>query len=804
MEYETDVYLDFLRGETMRALDPFVQKAIAAGQPIAFTTTAGARYFLKNVSTDNLLKMPRDQAVYLELLFRKGVRDEFRKEALTGLAKLEKKAELAVLLQAIHVQDEQSGNVEESVVYDLVRLLTGRAPKELTGARADLEQLATKARTPLMRQLGYVALIAADASVEPAWKLGTKSVGALQDLLHAMPLIRDPGQRADLYPKVQPLLKGLPPDLAATVPAGKVVMGRYVRIEIPGKNKTLTLAEVEVYSDGRNVARQGKATQINTAHGGDASRAIDGNKNGSYGNGGQTHTQENIADPWWEVDLGGEFPITNVVIYNRTDGDLGKRLNGFTLKVLDKGRAVVFEQKKQPAPAKSATYDVGVASPERVVRWAAMHALLAVRGQEATTFKALVPFVSVDVDRPVAVQALLRIPLAYWPKEDARPLLDTILNYVRKVPVKERTTVEVLDAMQLADNLAALLPLAEAKAVRKELGALGVRVVRIGTVPDQMRFDKERLVVKAGAQVEILFENTDLMPHNLVITQPGALEEIGMLAEETATQPGAMERQYVPQSPKVLHATRLLQPREGQKLSFKAPAKAGVYPIVCTYPGHWRRMYAALYVVDDLEEYLADPTAYLEKHPLAVADDLLKFTRPRTEWKLDDLASSVEKLEPGRSFSNAKQMFQVANCVACHKMNGVGQEIGPDLTKIDPKQMKPIEILRDILEPSLRINEKYQSYVIEMKDGKVHTGLIVEETPQMIKVLENPLAKTAPLVLKVADIDTRKKSPTSIMPKGLLDQLTREEILDLVAYIYTRGDPQHSVWQGGHDGHKGH
>ena len=58
----------------------------------------------------------------------------------------------------------------------------------------------------------------------------------------------------------------------------------------------------------------------------------------------------------------------------------------------------------------------------------------------------------------------------------------------------------------------------------------------------------------------------------------------------------------------------------------------------------------------------------------------------------------------------------------------------------------------------------------------------------MVKVIENPLAKAEPMVLKKADIDERTKSPTSIMPKGLLDKLTREEILDLVAYIAAKGD----------------
>ena len=92
-----------------------------------------------------------------------------------------------------------------------------------------------------------------------------------------------------------------------------------------------------------------------------------------------------------------------------------------------------------------------------------------------------------------------------------------------------------------------------------------------------------------------------------------------------------------------------------------------------------------MYVVEDLDEYLADPEGYLAEHPLPIADELLKFKRPRKEWKFEDLASSVERDEDGRSFSNGKQMFQVASCVACHKLDGVGTEIGPDLTKLDPE-----------------------------------------------------------------------------------------------------------------------
>jgi putative heme-binding domain-containing protein len=427
-----------------------------------------------------------------------------------------------------------------------------------------------------------------------------------------------------------------------------------------------------------------------------------------------------------------------------------------------------------------------------------MQALPAVRGQEAETVKALAKFVKTDADRHPAVQALQRIPSRLWPNELAKPVLEDLVAYVRKVPVKDRTTAPVVDALQLADTLAGLLPIKEARAFRKELGDLGVRVIRMGTVLEQMIYDKDRLVMQAGKPVEIVFENTDTMPHNLVFIQPGSLEEIGELAEKTATQPGAMDRYYVPASPKILLSSKLVQPRQAQRLSFTAPKKPGVYPYVCTYPGHWRRMHGALYVVDDLQKYQENPEGYLAKNPLPIADTLLKFNRPRKEWKYDDLASFAKTLT-GRSFSTGKQMFQIGSCVGCHKFGGAGQDFGPDLTKLDPKWTQ-LDVLKHILEPSLKIDDKYRTYVFELESGKQVTGMVLEETKAVVKIIENPLAAAKPITIKVANIAKRTKSDISIMPKNLLDKLTREEILDLVAYVFAGANPKHKIFNGaGHD-----
>jgi putative heme-binding domain-containing protein len=796
----TDLYITHVAGETMKALDPVLRKAIAEKRPIKFTTPAGARYFLKAVATDDLLKMDRTPGVYLELLFRPGVRDEFRREALAALAKQDGKPQAAVLVTAIRTHDE-SAATEESVAFDLIRLLTDRPKDELTAARPELENLATAAKSAVTRQLGFVALVAADDNVDHAWAIASKSVAALKDLVAAVPMVRDPGQRAALYPKVEALLGGLPPELRAA-PGGKQVTGRFVRIELPGKQRTLTLAEVEVYSDGKNVARQGMASQSTTAYGGVASRGIDGNKSGTYGDGGQTHTNEGDTDPWWEVDLGREYPIEQVVVYNRTDGNLVTRLRGFTLKVLDAGRGVTFESRNNPAPAVKAEFAVGTASPERQVRRGAMLALTAVRGKEADAFKALAKFLTDDAERHPAAQALLRIPPREWPKDATPELLPVVMKYIRGLPVADRTSPVALDMMQLGEGLAGQLPADQARAARKELSAIGVRVIRVGTLTDQMLFDKDRIAVQAGKPVEFVFENTDIMPHNFVITSPGALEEVGNAAEAFGTQPGAAEKHYVPPSNKVLLASKLLQPREGQQVRFTAPTAPGIYPYVCTYPGHWRRMHGALYVVADLDDYLADPAGYIAKNPLPIKDDLLKFNRPRTEWKLEELADAVKEVEThgGRNFANGRQMFTVATCVACHKFGGQGNEFGPDLTKLDPKEFRnPTDLLKHVLEPSLRIEDRYATYTLTLTSGKPVTGMIVEEKAGVVKLIENPLASAKPLEIKAGDIESRRKATTSMMPKGLLDKLTQNEILDLTAYVWAKADPKHKYFQGGHD-----
>jgi putative heme-binding domain-containing protein len=213
-------------------------------------------------------------------------------------------------------------------------------------------------------------------------------------------------------------------------------------------------------------------------------------------------------------------------------------------------------------------------------------------------------------------------------------------------------------------------------------------------------------------------------------------------------------------------------------------------------------MHGALYVVADLEAYQENPEGYLAKNPITVKDELLKFNRPRTEWKLEELTDAVKEMEQkgGRNFANGKQMFTVATCVACHKFGGQGNEFGPDLAKLDPKTFRTaVDVLDHVLDPAKKIDDKYAVYRIVLTNERVITGMIVDKKDGVVKVIENPLASAKPLEIKEADIMEQKKAPTSLMSRGLLDKLTREEILDLLAYVWGRADPKSRLFGDGHN-----
>ena len=307
--------------------------------------------------------------------------------------------------------------------------------------------------------------------------------------------------------------------------------------------------------------------------------------------------------------------------------------------------------------------------------------------------------------------------------------------------------------------------------------------IKISCLPEVMKFTKEQFAVKTGQPVKIVFTNPDATDHNLVIVQPGALEEVGIAANEMARDPKNANSDFIPKSKRkwILHASKMIGPTRKSQVHvfrFQAPDKPGIYPYVCTFPGHWVVMKGMMVVADDLKN----------------VDRMLAAARPKIvqEWKTSDFAGFKTASPNDAAVARGMTAFAKAKCHQCHVLAGHGVNLGPDLKEVG-KRYQDEKLLRQLIEPSSEINEKYQVEKFLMSDGRVIAGVIANEQARHYDVMTNFLTPKKLTRVDKDEIDEQVKSTVSAMPRGLLDVLTREEIADLMTLIQSGGYqlPQH-------------
>ncbi len=410
------------------------------------------------------------------------------------------------------------------------------------------------------------------------------------------------------------------------------------------------------------------------------------------------------------------------------------------------------------------------------VRSSAIRALATISADQTDSFTRLAEFVSSDSFRTPAVRSLLKIPNAARSTQTSGQLVDVLVKHAETTPAAQRTTGEFLDAMQLADELLRKLPAAESKRYRQRLRDVTVRVVRIHTVEEEMRYDKPFFAVEAGRSVQVVLENEDLMPHNLVITRTGKLKEVALAGAELGTTPGLDGKLYVPDSPDVLFSTGMVNAGKREVLTFTAPTEPGEYPYVCSFPRHWMRMYGVMVVVPDLDAWQRNPTT--PKDPLGNNRSFVKNWK-QADFDTDKLADSLR----GRSPLIGAKLFKDATCLGCHKMKGEGGAVGPDLTDV-LKRWKGDRygILREIIDPSYKIDPKYAVKIVIDVNGLTTSGIVTAEDSKSISILVNPEVPKPKVILK-DNIEEIIPSTTSMMPKALLDKFTTDEILEILSYI---------------------
>ena len=315
---------------------------------------------------------------------------------------------------------------------------------------------------------------------------------------------------------------------------------------------------------------------------------------------------------------------------------------------------------------------------------------------------------------------------------------------------------------------------AEKPKVKKKSGILSdtpdLTEIRIAAVVEQMRYDVKRLAVKAGKKIRLTFANPDFMPHNIVMTKPGTADAVASAAVALGAQ--GFELNYVPESADIIWASKLVDHGEEEVIEFTAPTEPGIYPYICTFPGHAIMMNGEIVVARDLKD--------VDK--MLAARKKAAFNK---EWKLTDLAPNAGNLKD-RNLMRGMKAFMSAKCNQCHQIAGHGTNLGPDLTKVSEKY-KGSALLEHILDPSKEVAEEYQSWTFLTKDEDVISGVIKSEDKESVQVIQNLLDPQKITTLPKKEIAERKKSKVSSMPTGLLNTLRKEEILDLLKFLEAGG-----------------
>ena len=164
---------------------------------------------------------------------------------------------------------------------------------------------------------------------------------------------------------------------------------------------------------------------------------------------------------------------------------------------------------------------------------------------------------------------------------------------------------------------------------------------------------------------------------------------------------------------------------------------------------------------------------------------------PGRKWSVSDVMGVAEQglANGSRNYEEGRRAYAAARCVVCHRFGEDGGATGPDLTQAGGRfQVK--DLVEAIIEPSRVVSDQYKASIVQTAEGKVVSGRIVAEDEASITIVTDPEDATKFARIARSDIEEITSSSTSLMPAGLLDQLSEQEVLDLLAYTLSRGNPK--------------
>jgi putative heme-binding domain-containing protein len=163
------------------------------------------------------------------------------------------------------------------------------------------------------------------------------------------------------------------------------------------------------------------------------------------------------------------------------------------------------------------------------------------------------------------------------------------------------------------------------------------------------------------------------------------------------------------------------------------------------------------------------------------------------EWKMDEAAGLLASGLKGRDFDRGRALFSAANCYGCHRFGNEGGSVGPDLTGLSGR-FSSRDILESVLEPSKVISDQYAAVQVVTTEGKVVVGRIVNLSGDTYHINTNMLDPNAMEDINRANIEEMGPAKSSMMPNGLLNTLKDDELLDLMAFLLSRGDRKNAMF----------
>ena len=187
---------------------------------------------------------------------------------------------------------------------------------------------------------------------------------------------------------------------------------------------------------------------------------------------------------------------------------------------------------------------------------------------------------------------------------------------------------------------------------------------------------------------------------------------------------------------------------------------------------------------DALREAIEGPAeTNLEQTPKESSEPSRPFVK---EWQLEEVVALMSRVESGRSYRNGRAAFEAATCVKCHQIGGDGGTTGPDLTAVG-KRFELRYLLESLIVPSKVVSDRYRNELIATDDGLTVAGRVVYDDGKLLRVRTDPTSHKL-IEIEVDTIETRSTSDVSEMPSGLLNVLTEEDIIDLIAYLRAGGN----------------